>query len=250
MSGKTYELNHGAPTTRFEVYFGTHKALRSLMCNTLLQLGKVDPAEPQEAALAVSQLRDLFRLIELRREFTLRHMLPTLQRYGLDTAALHADEQAAARAVQRLRRLCVALELAGPLRRGAGLARLYASLAVLIEDSIPALRRNELCAGELPARGCPAQELAFMQDAMLAGMDEQRLRHWMYWTMPALHAGERSAVLSLVATQLSCGELKPIVAMLEDVLPRNAHRRLLEQFDTAQTRLPRVTLRRAAELYL
>lgn len=243
------ELDLEMPTPRFDAYFNTQKALRWLMCNTLTQLGKVDPDEALEAELALAQLRDLFRFIEQGMRFDAAHIAPALGRYGLNADALLDDEQATARCVTRLSHLCRALEMAGPAQRGACLVHLYDKLAMLIEDRIPALRRNGLLVGELQAR-CSGEDIAFMQAAMVAAMDEYQLRHWMYWMMPALHPGERAAMLSLARAQLCPGKLTPIVAMLEDVLPRNAYRRLLEQFDAPAAMPPPPARRAATQLYL
>lgn len=206
-------------------YAANRKALRSLLWDSLTQLGKVDPADEVDTGLALLHLREMLYFIKLSLDFESRYVALALGRGG---GADAGPDPALASVMDRLHRLgeTVASAALAP-QRGAHLARLYDGLLRTIEDCMPALRRHEALLGDSLGADCSREELAAMQRMMLASMDTEQLRHWLYWMIPVLHPGEQVDILLLARPQFSAEQFCRMSKMLEDVLPAHLYRRLL-----------------------
>ena len=90
---------------RFDLYAGVHKALRLYMTDTLARVGRADPADDDEVAGAIGQLRDLLELCDLHIEDENRFVLPALE--ARRPASPSATPKSTSRTARRLPR-CVA----------------------------------------------------------------------------------------------------------------------------------------------
>lgn len=217
-----------APTgARGEVYFGTHKALRWLMGDTLARLGRADPDMLDEVEQALAQVRDVAVLTELSVALDALCLQGSQAGPGRG-AAQTALAQAAARraAAGRLRALCASVGQAGPVQRGQCLDELYLEMAQQLGTALAAMRRGEARVRQLLAGASPQQPLCGLARAAVAEFSAPQLRCWLYWMVPALKPEERGRVLELLAPCLPKSRFGALLAMLEDVLPRAACQRL------------------------
>lgn len=185
-----------APTGRHDSYGGIHKALRRFMSDTLGRVGSTDPADADEVAATLAQLRDLLDTCELHIKDENEFIHPALERARPGSAARIAAEHGHHHdAIADLRDLAGLIEDTREPARGAALARLYRAMALFVAENFAHMEVEEAEHNPVLWAHYTDAELIAIERALVASIPPQVMVRMMYWFMPSLNAPERAAML-------------------------------------------------------
>ncbi|MES2186985.1 MAG: hypothetical protein V4505_20725 [Pseudomonadota bacterium] len=181
---------------RVDLYSGIHKAVRALMADTLLALGRMDPDDGPELAytgLRVTRLLDFCR-DHLRHENALVHTAIESRAPG-ETAGLaddHADHEydidALAEATSRL------LECPDHQRAAEALA-LYRQLSVFVARNFEHMQVEEITHNAVLWAHFSDAELRGIEAALVAAIPPKQMPFVLRWLVPFMNPAERAAML-------------------------------------------------------
>jgi iron-sulfur cluster repair protein YtfE (RIC family) len=187
---------------RYNIYLGIHKALRSLMCDSLCRIGRVDTDDPDELAATLAQLDTLLTLcrnhIEHENDF-LHSAIEARQPAG--SARTAADHHEHFESIAALRAQATALAAAPAEARPAHALRLYRHLALFVAENLQHMQIEEtLNAATLWAHYSDA-ELHAIHARLLASLAPQEHLVIARWLVPALSPAERAGMLGAMQSQ-------------------------------------------------
>jgi hypothetical protein len=186
-----------AQAARVDMYAGIHKALRALMADTLLAVGRMDSEDELafgEATERVLQLLDFCRS-HLRHENEFVH--PAIEARAAGASALIAHEhEEHEQHIDSLGRAVGALRSVAPRDRAASALDLYRELALFIAHNFQHMHVEETAHNAvLWARYTDAELLAIHQ-ALVASIPPQEMMFAIRWLVPFMNPAERTALLS------------------------------------------------------
>lgn len=190
-------------TPRFDLYAQVHKGLRAFMCATLVDFGRIDADDDQQAKALLDQLDELLEFCSghIDKEHAFVHAALAARAPG--TARRIADEHTAhADAIEQLRADAHALACTrGAARRDAAV-RLYRALAVFVAENLAHMELEESqCNAALWAAFSDA-ELAELHGRIVAATAPEQMALGARWIVPNLTSAEREALLARVRATL------------------------------------------------
>lgn len=207
-----------APTQRFDIYAGIHKALRHRMATMLQRLGSVDTDDDADLQATLDALHALLDTLRghVRHENDFIHTAIEARRPAAATrvAGEHVEHLVA---IADLAEEAQALRDAAPDRRAALALRLYRHFAVFVADNLQHMQLEETSHnGTLWALYTDA-ELVALHDRLVA-------------SIPPAEMGE---VLQAMACALAPREISAVLADLRGKLPGEAFVGLWAQLQAA-----------------
>ncbi len=201
------------PNERFNIYTLIHKGLRACMADALLTVGRMDPNDSEDVALAADTVRGLlaFARSHLQHEEDWIHpALEAVRARSSETTRLdHLEHR---EAFARLEASLRALEgSVGPARAVAAL-RLYRQLALFVADNFQHMHVEETENHATFVEGYADEEVMALSDRLAASLTPAEKAAAMRWMLPYANAAERAGVL----------------ANVRDTAPRPAFEALLE----------------------
>lgn len=183
--------------SREDLYAGIHKALRAVMTDCLLAVGRADPTDPQDVADAQARVCALMDLCaaHVQHENTFVHPAIEARTPGVSDAVAqeHVEHQ---HQIDRLRALALQLSaLESGLREGA-LHTLYLELSLFVADNFQHMHVEETVHNRALWAAYSDDELRAVHDALVATIAPAEMMQVMRWMLPYLHAPERLAFLS------------------------------------------------------
>ncbi|HKX44019.1 MAG TPA: hypothetical protein VJO99_22860 [Burkholderiaceae bacterium] len=186
---------------RFDMYVSIHKALRSLMCDTLLRAGRMDVHDPADLAAALEQIDTLLTscLDHIDHENTFVHTAiearrPAGARHTADDHIGHLESIAA------LRGDVAALRVATPSSRSTLAHKLYHHLALFVAENFQHMHVEETANNAALWALYSDAELIEIHDRLLATIPPAKELQIMRWMIPASSPMERAIVLGHVKT--------------------------------------------------
>lgn len=203
------------PTPRFDIYAPIHKALRQFMTDTLLRLGRLDLADPQDLAAGLAQLDTLLDAAasHLQHENEgihpaieahhpgLSHRIATEHREHLDTLATLRAHATALRAAPE----------------AAAAHRLYRQLAAFVAENFEHMDMEETRHNQALWAAYSDAELQAMEGRILAAIGPQETSLWLRWLIPALNPSERAQLIAGLPPEAQAPVLDSARALLDDV---------------------------------
>lgn len=181
---------------RLDLYTGIHKALRSMMSEALLGLGRADVQDDLELANAcdgVMALLDMCRgHLTHENGFVHRAMEARAPGTTAHLAADHADHE---HAIVALASDVAHLMGAGREERAALALALYRQLALFVAHNLVHMHEEETHNNAVLWAHYTDAELAQLHGALVASIPVDETLQVMRWMVPALGAGERLAML-------------------------------------------------------
>ena len=185
---------------RFDMYAFIHKALRAMMADALVAVGRLDLNDAEQSAQTLAQVRQLLAACasHLRHEDEFVH--PAIEARmpgGSRTTAedhLHHLVQ-----IETLGAALAALQVAAPPARAAQLHALYLQLAAFVADNFHHMQVEERDNNALLQAAYSDAELAAIHDRLVASIPPQELTATLRWMLPNLSAPERAALLGSLA---------------------------------------------------
>jgi len=182
---------------RFDLYAAIHKALRHYMGAVLLELGRLDLADPAEVARAGAMLRGLLDWLAEHLAIEERFIHTALAERHRDplVATLRRDHDDHVRSFAMLRLDLEALERSSaeaPVARNARARQLYLTLTRFIADNFQHMAVEETELNPLLWQHFTDAELFGMYRAILASEAPEQLELGVTWLLPALPPAERA----------------------------------------------------------
>ena len=201
-------------TPRFDMYAFIHKALRAMMADTLVAVGRLDPNDPDELVQKVAQVRNLLAACSEHLMHENEFLHPALEERApgssANTAVDHAHHQAQ---IAALHGAVNVLVNAQPTKRAAMAHALYLQLASFVADNLQHMlveERDNNAA--LHARYTDA-ELIALHDRLVASIPPQELAGTLRWMLPNLNAVERAGVLGAMAQSMPPEAFKGVLTL-------------------------------------
>lgn len=186
----------GAATQRFDIYAGIHKALRALMADTLLTLGRLDPDDSFELADGTQRLLQLldFCRSHLGHENAFIHTAMEARAPGASEAIAHEHAQHEA-AIARLAAQATGLLHAPPEARAAGVLALYRETSLFVAHNFEHMHVEETAHNAVLWARYTDAELVAIHDALVASIPPHEMMFTLRWLVPFMNPAERAAML-------------------------------------------------------
>ncbi len=208
---------------RVDLYVGIHKAMRSLMADLLVAVGKMDPADDSEVEWTGSRVLQFadFCTSHLTHENDFVHT-------ALEARLPGASARIAAEHVEHEQAIAALKAAAGRLQKSQGSQReqdalaLYRQLALFIADNFEHMQAEEIEHNQALWAHYTDEELMALHGRLLATIPPEETMFVMRWMVPAMTPAERlqllqgmqahapaaafAAVLDVVKPHLGTGE--------------------------------------------
>ena len=211
-----------AQAPRVDMYSGIHKALRAVMADTLLAVGRMacaDALERMEVTERVLQLLDFCRShLEHENEFV--HTAMEARAPGASEAVAREHEDHA-RHIAALAEVVAALRTAPVEQRFAQQQRLYAELTLFVADNFHHMHVEETAHNAVLWARYTDAELIAIHDALVASIPPEEMMFAARWLVPFMSPIERAGFLGDVRAKAPAPAFQ---AMLDTVRPHLTER--------------------------
>jgi hypothetical protein len=185
-----------AATPRFDIYRPIHKALRAFMSDTLVTVGRMDPDDDHDVAVALEQTRSLLTIltVHLEHENQFVHTAMEARRPGstVDTAHDHVEHECALAKLHGL--VDDVARAAGAERATAGL-RLYRRLAVFVAENLEHMNVEESDNIAVLWAEYTDEEIMAIEHAIVSHVPPAAMATVARWMMAGLNHNERVTLL-------------------------------------------------------
>jgi hypothetical protein len=182
---------------RLDLYAGIHKALRALMADTLLALGRTDTDDALELAQASQRVMELldFCASHLQHENDFIHAAMEARAPGACEAIAHEHEEHE-RHIDELSGLAGALLTLGAQQRAGAALELYRQLALFIAENFQHMHVEETAHNAVLWSRYTDAELADIHAALVASIPPQEMMYVVRWLVPFMNPAERIAMMA------------------------------------------------------
>lgn len=214
---KELESVAAAEAPRFDMYSGIHKALRALMADSLLALGRMDSNDAADVAQCAERVRGLLAICagHVRHENDFVHAAIEARAPGASAAIAHEHEDHVQH-IAGLGDLVTAVCNAAPEHRAAAAARLYRELALFVADNFRHMHVEETAHNAVLWARYTDAELVEIHDALVASVPPQEMMAIARWLVPSVNPLER---LHLLLDMRAKAPAEAFEAIIATVLP-------------------------------
>lgn len=201
MQSHALEMAHVAATARtglgrFNMYAGIHKALRAFMADTLLTVGRADPADDTDVNHAANRVAELMELCASHVAHENNFVHPALEaRCPGVCQPVAQDHEGHLHHITHLRDAARSLPDLACGEREAALQALYLALALFVADNFQHMHAEETVHNAALWAAYSDAELIGIHDALLATIPPAEMMLVMRWMLPQLNAPERLGVM-------------------------------------------------------
>ena len=184
-----------AEAPRFDLYTGIHKALRAFMADTLLALGRMDPADPAEVDQACARVLQLLGLCgsHLAHENAFVHAAIEARAPGASDRIGHEHEEHV-RDIAQLSGQIAQLQLASGEDRAAAAQALYRALSLFIAGNFQHMHVEETAHNAVLWARYTDAELVAIHDALVGSIPPEEMMLVVRWLVPFMNPTERAMV--------------------------------------------------------
>lgn len=204
---------------RVDLYSTIHKGLRAFMARTLETVGRMDATDAEEVARTLGEVRGLLGLMRTHMHVENQFLHPALEarRPGAArrTSGEHAEHE---HAFEELGHAILALERSAEPARAGAATLLYRRLALFVGENFAHMHVEETENNALLWAAYSDDELARIQDALLASIAPQERALALRWMLPALTPAERAGMLTELQSKLPPAAFAGMVAGLQPSL--------------------------------
>ena len=185
-----------APAPRVDLYAGIHKALRALMADTLLALGRMDPDDGLDLAEATDRVLFLLQTCadHLAHENEFVHPALEARAAGSSERIAHEHEEHL-QAIVALADQATALLQCEPAARPAAALALYRALSLFIAHNFEHMHVEETAHNAVLWARYTDAELIDLHNALVASIPPDEMMYVLRWMVPFMNPAERAAML-------------------------------------------------------
>lgn len=195
----TKELARVAATEapRVDMYTGIHKALRACMADTLLAVGRMDPADPEDLADATQRVLQLlgFCGAHLQHENVFVHAAIEARAPGA-SERIGDEHEDHVREIAQLAEQVAQLRLAAPPQRFAAAEALYRALSLFVAGNFQHMHVEETAHNAVLWAHYTDAELVAIHDALVASIPPEDMMATVRWLVPFMNPAERAMLLA------------------------------------------------------
>ena len=185
-------------STRVDLYVGIHKAMRAMMADALLAVGRMDPLDAVERNAVGARVLDLldFCMSHLRHENQFVHTAIEARAPGASEAVAqdHVEHEAN---IARLKAVTETLrgstDASGATSAALGL---YRDLALFVAENFQHMHTEETAHNTVLWARYTDAELMGIHGALVASIPQVEMLRTMRWLVPYMNPGERTAMLA------------------------------------------------------
>lgn len=185
-----------AAAQRVDLYVGIHKAMRALMADLLVMVGRMDPADDAEVARTVARVLQFaeFCTAHLTHENEFVHVAMEARQAGSSTsiATEHVEHE---EAIARLKRAASSLPACQGVQREREALDLYRQLALFVAHNFEHMHIEETTNNQVLWTHYSDAELLALHARLVASLPPQENLFVLRWMIPAMTPGERLQVL-------------------------------------------------------
>jgi len=185
-----------AAAPRVDMYAGIHKALRALMADTLLAVGRMDSEDALERAQVTQRVLELldFCRSHLRHENDFIHPALEARAPGASGKIAHEHEEHL-QAIVALADQATALLQCEPAARPAAALALYRALSLFIAHNFEHMHVEETAHNAVLWARYTDAELIEIHNALVASIPPDEMMYVLRWMVPFMNPAERAAML-------------------------------------------------------
>ena len=211
-----------AAAPRFDMYSGIHKALRALMADTLLAVGRMDADDGLERAQVTERVLELLQFCagHLQHENDFIHTAIEARAPGASAQIGHEHGEH----VQHIAQLADAVavlrgceETARPLAA----SRLYRELALFVAHNFEHMNVEETAHNAVLWARYTDAELVAIHDALVASIPPQEMMATARWLVPFMNPAERVGLLADIRSKAPAAAFAAILDVVRPHLADN-----------------------------
>lgn len=186
-----------ADAPRVDMYAGIHKAMRALMADTLLALGRMDCDDGLELAQTTQQVLALMDACasHLKHENEFIHAALEARAPGASAVIAHEHDDHLAH-IGRLAGAATALLRTPAAQRPAAVLALYRDLSLFIAENFHHMHVEETAHNAVLWARYTDAELDAIHDALVASIPPEEMMGIVRWLVPFMNPAERTALLA------------------------------------------------------
>jgi hypothetical protein len=181
---------------RVDLYGSIHKALRMMMCDTLVGLGRLDVDDEHAVLQGAQRVFDLLEICHAHLNHENRFVHPAMHARDAgssDAAACeHAEHE---RHIVQLSRMAGALVKTEAGQRGPVLMGLYHALSLFVADNFRHMVDEETRHNPVLWAHYSDAELMALHDELVASIVQPEMLATLRWMVPACNPSERAQML-------------------------------------------------------
>lgn len=187
----------GRAAPRFDMYATIHKALRALMADTLLAVGRVDTDDALELAQTCQRVMELldFCASHLQHENDFVHPALEMGRPGT-SSQIAGEHEEHIRHIEQLRAQTAALLTMPMAARASGTLTLYRGLSRFIAENFEHMLHEESAHNAALWSAYSDAELLAIHDALVASIPPGEMMTIVRWMVPFMNPAERLAMMA------------------------------------------------------
>lgn len=181
---------------RVDLYGSIHKALRMMMCDTLVGIGRLDVEDDQAVVRAAQRVFELLEICHAHLRHENRFVHPAMHARDAGSSDAAAGEHAQhERHIVQLSRLAGALVKSDAGQRGLLLTELYHALSLFVADNLRHMVDEETRHNAVLWAHYSDAELMALHDELVASIAPPEMLAVMRWMVPACNPCERAEML-------------------------------------------------------
>lgn len=213
---------------REDLYTGIHKALRALLCDTLVATGRMDPNDEAEVADTMARVRQVIELSRHHLHHENQHVHPALEGRRRGAAAASAAEHTEhERAFERLEALAQRVERAHGAAREAAALQLYRELALYAAEDFLHMHAEETRMNAALWESFGDEELKGIHHAIVASVGPRLMTDYLRWLAPAMTPAERAGFLCEMRSAVPSEVFAGVLGLVRSVIGEREWGKLL-----------------------
>jgi hypothetical protein len=221
------QTNTRAIAPRHDLYRFIHKGLRGYLCETLIAVGRIDPADRNDMNCVLGELRGLLALCRGHLEHENAFIHPALERALAGAAAeTSAEHERHRQEIAALGEAARRLEDGAVEDRGEAAHRLYLQLSRFVAENLAHMLQEEEENNALLWRSYEDAALRGIEQAIVAKLSPEQMAVALRWMVPAMTPAERAGFIGELRRALPAGPMKQILDLVRPHLTGGEWRKL------------------------
>lgn len=232
MDSKEMQQVAAGPAPRMDMYGGIHKAIRALMADTLLAVGRMDVQDDLELAQTTERVLAMLDIcashLEHENEFV--HAAIEARAPGASERIAHEHEEHE-RHIATLGSAVATLRACPAVQRAAEAQSLYGDLALFIAENFQHMHVEETAHNAVLWARYTDAELMEIHDRLVASIPPAEMMMIARWMVPFMSPAERVGVLSGVRQNAPAPAFQAILDTVRPHLSDNEWAKLARGLD-------------------
>lgn len=216
-----------AETPRFDMYTGIHKAMRAVMADTLLALGRLDADDEEELADVSQRVLQLLGMCEshLAHENAFVHKAIEARAPGASDAIAHEHAEHR-QAIAALASQVAGVQSAPAHQRHAAALALYRALSLFVAENLQHMHVEETAHNAVLWARYTDAELVAIHDELVASIPPEEMMGFARWLVPSMNPLERFHLLADMRSKAPAPAFEAVLAVVRPHLAPREWRKL------------------------